>query len=74
MHRNRPESRGITYITLLLFGYCVFYDISGFSFRRNVTVSVTGGALGAELNKTGLQLRTVYRALIFGNKRGARSK
>lgn len=47
---------------------------SGFSFPRNVTFSVTGGFTDADFNKTGLQLRTVYRALIFGNKRGARMK
>lgn len=75
MHQNSPpESLGVRNVTLLLVRYCEFYVYSGFSFPRNVTFSVTGGFTDADFNKTGLQLRTVYRALIFGNKRGARMK
>lgn len=72
--KSTQESQGIRNVTLLLVSYCEFYVYSGFSFPRNVTFSVTGGLTDADFNKTVLQLRTVYRALIFGNKRGARMK
>lgn len=72
--KSTQESQGIRNVMLLLVSYCKFYVYSSFSFRRNVTFSVTGGFTDADFNKTCLQLRTVYRAFIFGNKRGARMK
>lgn len=60
-------------VILNMLDYCDFYVFSGFGFAE-ARVVVREAALGPSVfgfNKTGRQLRSVYRALIFGNKRGA---
>lgn len=60
-------------VILNMLCYCDFDAFSGFGFEE-ARVVVRGAAVGPAVfgfNKTGRQLRSVYRALIFGNKRGA---
>lgn len=60
-------------VILNMLCYCDFDAFSGFVFAE-ARVVVQGAALCPAVfgfNKTGRQLRSVYRALIFGNKRGA---
>lgn len=60
-------------VILNMLCYCNFDVFSCFGFAE-ARVVVRGAVLGPAVfgfNKTGRQLRSVYRALIFGNKRGA---
>lgn len=60
-------------VILNMLCYCNFDVFSGFGFAE-VRVVVREAVLSPTVfgfNKTGRQLRSVYRALIFGNKRGA---